>query len=147
MIISITYKVDMRIEQPEKQYTHEGHTVYSCQYHIIFCPKYRRPVLTKGVDKRLKELVVAMQEEYGYKLIECEVMPDHVHLLLSIPPTIAVTDMISRIKGRTSHILREEFPELTRKLPTLWTRGKFVSTCGSVSLEVVMNYIAEQRGV
>ena len=137
----------MKIEQPEKQYTHEGHTVFSCQYHIVFCPKYRRPVLVSGVDTRLKQLFVSMLEDFGYTLIDCEVMPDHVHLLISIPPMVAVTDMISRIKGKSSHILREEFPSLESKLPTLWTRGKFVSTCGSVSLEVVMKYIAEQRGV
>jgi len=137
----------MKLEQPDKHYTHEGHSVYSCQYHIVFCPKYRRPVLVSGVDTRLKQLFVSMQEEFGYKLIDCEVMPDHVHLLISIPPTVAVTDIIGRIKAKSSHTLREEFPSLTTKLPTLWTRGKFVSSCGMVSLEAVMRYIEGQKGV
>jgi putative transposase len=88
-----------------------------------------------------------MQVELKYQLIECEVMPDHVHLLISIPPTECVTDVIARIKGKTSHIIREEFPSLVSRLPTLWTRGKFVSTCGAVSLETVMRYIEGQKGV
>ena len=100
-----------------------------------------------GVDTRLKQLFVSMQEDFGYKLIDCEVMSDHVHLLVSIPPTVAVTDIIGRIKGKSSRILREEFPSLTTKLPTLWTRGKFVSSCGTVSLEAVMRYIEGQKGV
>ena len=137
----------MKLEQHEKKYIHDGHAVYSCQYHIVFCPKYRRPVLTGGVDTRLKQLFVSLQEEVKYQLIECEVMPDHVHLLISIPPTECVTDVIARIKGKTSHIIREEFPSLVSRLPTLWTRGKFVSTCGAVSLETVMKYIEGQKGV
>ncbi len=137
----------MKFEQPEKQYTHLDHSVYSCQYHIVFCTKYRRSVLISGIDTRLKHLLVSMQEEFGYKLIDCEVMPDHVHLLVIIPPTVAVTDIIGRIKGKSSHTLREEFPSLTSKLPTLWTRGKFVSTCGTVSLQTVLEYIRWQKGV
>lgn len=136
----------MEIKQPDKTYIHDGHIVYSCQYHIVFCPKYRRPVLVGDVAIRLKQLLKEGQGKYGYTLIDCEVMPDHVHLLINVKPTEAVTDMIGRIKGFTSHTLREEFPVLVSKLPTLWTRGKFVSTCGAVSLSVVMKYIEEQRG-
>lgn len=135
----------MEFKHPTKEYIHEGHAVYSCQYHIVFCPKYRRSVLVSGIDIRLKQLFISMQEEFGYKLYEMEVMPDHVHLLLGIKPTESVTDIIGRIKGKTSHIIREEFPSIKSKLPTLWTRGKFVSTCGTVSLDVVLNYIREQK--
>ena len=137
----------MKLEQPTKEYVHDNHTVHSCQYHIVFCPKYRRKVLVDGIDMRLKQLFEELQGEYKYKLIDCEVMPDHVHLLISIPPNIAVTDMIARIKGNTSHTLRAEFPELITRLPTLWTRGKFISTCGSVSLDTVMKYIEGQKGI
>ena len=137
----------MKFEQPDKKYIHEGHIVYSCQYHIIFCPKYRRPVLIGNIAKRLREMLVTNQKEQNYKLIESEVMPDHVHLLLCISPKESVTDVIARIKGRTSHDLRQEFPELVSKLPTLWTRSKFVSTCGTVSLQTVLEYIQGQKGV
>lgn len=136
----------MNIEQPMKEYVHEGHAVYSCQYHIVFCPKYRRKIFEGAIATRLKELFVEAQKIYGYTLIDCEVMPDHVHMLVGIKPTEKVTDMIGRIKGYTSHILREEFPEIDKRVPTLWTRGKFVSTCGTVSLEVVKNYIVNQKG-
>lgn len=137
----------MKIEQPNKKYVYEHSIVYSCQYHIVFCPKYRRPVLVDGVDKRMKELVLEKQKAYGYEVIEQEVMADHVHLLLSIDPRLNVSNLIARIKGYTAHELREEFPWLKSRLPSLWTRSKFISTCGTVTLEIVKQYIESQKGV
>ena len=130
-----------------KQYKSDGGLVYSCQYHIIFSPKYRRKVLVDGVDVRLKELILEKQEEYGYTTIELEIMPDHVHLLLDSNPKIGINEQISKIKGYTSKVLREEFPWLKSRLPCLWTRSKFISTVGSVSLEVVKKYIENQKNV
>jgi len=121
-------------------------TVYCCRYHIIFCPKYRRKVLTEPIQERLKEIVYSMQEEDDFIILEIEVMPDHVHLLLDINPIIGVQTVVSRIKGKTSNLLNKEFPELVRKLPTLWTRSKFIATVGSVSLETVKQYIENQKG-
>lgn len=120
-------------------------TVYSCKYHIVFCPKYRRKVLREPIAERFKELVLSLQEQYNFIVIEMEVMPDHVHLLLDIDPTVGVNKIVSKIKGFTAHYLTREFPELKRKLPTLWTRSKFIATVGSVSLEVVKQYIEEQK--
>lgn len=137
----------MNYEQTTKRYTHEHSVVYSCQYHIVFCPKYRRKVLIDGVDARLKELVREKQNEYGYEVIEIEVMPDHVHLLLSIDPRLCPSDVIGKIKGYTAHQLREEFTWLRSRLPSLWTRSKFISTCGTVSIETVKKYIEEQKNV
>lgn len=88
----------MKIENPSKRYHTANHLVYSCQYHVIFYPKYRRPILK------------------------------------------------DKIKGYTSNILRKEFSELRRKLPTLWTHSKFISSVGAVTLEVVKKYIEEQKG-
>ena len=136
----------MTIANPNKEY-HSSHSwVYSCQYHVVFCPKYRRPVLDNGVDERLKELILQQQEEYGYLVLGMEVMPDHVPLLLDVNPQIGIKSVVSKIKGFTSHELREEFPSLKSRLPTLWTRSKFVSTVGSVSMSVVMKYIEDQKG-
>lgn len=87
-----------------------------------------------------------MQEEQNFIVLEMEVMPDHVHLLLDVDPTIGINVIVSRIKGRTSNVLCREFPELRRKLPTLWTRSKFIATVGSVSLDVVKQYIENQKG-
>ena len=120
-------------------------TVYSCKYHIVFCPKYRRKVLREPIAERFKELVLSLQEQYNFIVIEMEVMPDHVHLLLDIDPTVGVNKIVSKIKGFTAHYLTREFPELKRKLPTLWTRSKFIATVGSVSLELVKQYIQEQK--
>ena len=86
-----------------------------------------------------------MQETYNFLVIEMEVMPDHVHLLLDIDPTIGVNEVVKKIKGRTAHDLRAEFPELVRKLPCLWTRSEFIATVGSISLDVVKTYIENQK--
>ena len=136
----------MRLATPEKEYHTTNNWVYSCQYHVVSCPKYRRKVLADGIDDRLKELVVQKQEEYGYRVLGMEVMPDHVHLLLDVNPQIGIKSVVSRIKGFTSHELRNEFPSLKSRLPTLWTRSKFVSTVGSVTMSVVMEYIEDQKG-
>ena len=120
-------------------------TVYCCRYHIIFCPKYRRKVLTEPISERFKKIVESMQETYNFLIIEMEVMPDHVHLLLDIDPTIGVCEVIKKIKRKTSYELRKEFPELVRKLPCLWTRSKFIATVGSVSLDVINTYIEQQK--
>lgn len=128
-----------------KKYRTTETTVYCCRYHIIFCPKYRRKVLREPIAERFKQIVMSMQNEQNFFVLGMEVMPDHVHMLLDIDPTIGVNVVVSRIKGKTAHILNREFPELTRKLPTLWTRSKFIATVGSVSLEVVKKYIEEQK--
>lgn len=121
-------------------------TVFCCRYHVVFCPKYRRPVLREPIADRFREVVLSMQEEQNFKVLEIEVKPDHVHLLLDVDPTIGINILVSRIKGRTSNILNREFPELKRKLPTLWTRSKFIATVGSVSQDVVKEYIEDQKG-
>ena len=120
-------------------------TMYCCRYHVIFCPKYRRKVLINGIDERFKEIVLSMQEEQNFYVIEMEVMPDHVHLLLDVDPTIGINTIVSRIKGKTAHILTREFPEINRRIPTLWTRSKFIATVGSISLDVVKEYIKSQK--
>ncbi len=135
----------MEIQNSSKKYHSDGTMVYSCQYHVIFCPKYRRKVLEGRIADRLKELVNAKQNEYGYEVLEIEVMPDHVHMLLDINPKTGVFDVVNHIKGYTSHELREEFPELKTRLPTLWTRSKFISSVGAVTLDVVKRYIEEQK--
>jgi len=136
----------LEIKNPSRKYKSTYSLVYSCQYHIIFCPKYRRKVLMNGIDKRLKELILEKQKDYGYEVIEMEVMPDHVHLLLDINPQCSPVKVVSKIKGYTANILRKEFPSLKSRLPCLWTRSKFIATVGSVSLEVVKKYIEEQKG-
>lgn len=137
----------MELRQANKPYHTDNSIVYSCQYHVIFCPKYRRKVLTDAVAARMKELVLTKQAEYGYIVIEMDVMPDHVHLLLDVDPRAGINVVVGKIKGFTSHALRDEFPWLKKRLPTLWTRSKFISTVGAVTLDVVQQYIENQKGV
>ena len=137
----------MKLEQPAKPYHADHSIVYSCQYHVIFCPKYRRPVLEEAVAKRLKEMILEKQDEYGYAVMSMEIMPEHVHLLMDVDPRVGINNVVAKIKGYTSHELREEYPWLKKRLPTLWTRSKFISTVGAVTLDVVQRYIADQRGV
>lgn len=127
------------------EYRLTPNTVYACQYHVVFCPKYRRKVLVGDAEARFKELAPIAAADAGAEILEMEVMPDHVHLLLEVPPTIAVGKVIKRIKGRTSHDMREEMPWLRKRIPTLWTNSYFVSTVGGAPLEVVERYIENQK--
>lgn len=136
----------MNILSPDKTYKTKNNLIYSCQYHVIFCTKYRRKVLTEKISSKLKTLIIEKQKEYDYKIIELEVMPDHVHLLIDVNPKIGIYSVISKIKGYTSSQLRKTFPELKSRLPCLWSGSKFISTCGTVSLETVKRYIEEQKG-
>lgn len=136
----------MELKQADKKYKSNHTVVYSCQYHVIFCPKYRRKVLTNGIDTRLKELILEKQDEYGYEIISMEVMPDHVHLLIDCAPSPGIDTIVGKIKGYTSHTIRKEFPWMKRRLPSLWTRSKFISTTGAVTMQAVQSYIADQKG-
>lgn len=127
------------------EYRRTNDTVYACQYHVVFCPKYRRKVLVSGVDARLKELIREAAADVGFEVLEMEVMPDHVHLLLEVLPKLAVNQAVKRLKGRTSRVLRQEYPWLRTKLPTLWTNSYFVSTVGGAPLEQVKRYIENQK--
>jgi putative transposase len=129
-----------------KSYHSTGKLVYSCQYHVIFCPKYRRKVLVPPIDVRIKELILEKQEEYEYIVLDMEVMPDHVHLVLDINPIVGVNKVVGQIKGWTSNRIRKEFPFMKSRLPSLWTRSRFISTVGAVTLEVVKKYIEGQKG-
>ena len=127
------------------KYKSNNNIVYSCKYHVVWCPKYRRKVLANGVDSRLKELIIQICQEIQVEIIEMEIMPDHLHLLIEVDPQFGVHKAIKRIKGRTSKILRQEFPYLTTKLPTLWTNSYFVSTVGGAPLEKIKEYVANQK--
>ncbi len=121
--------------------------VYVCQYHVVWCPKYRRKVLTDGIDNRLKDIIRETAEELQVEVIELEVMPDHVHLLCEVHPQFGIHKFVKRIKGRSSRFLRQEFPKLKSRLPTLWTNSYFVCTVGGAPLEVVKQYIENQKKV
>jgi len=123
------------------------HITYSCKYHVIFCPKYRRKVLINNVDNRLKEIINEIIVETKSTLLENEIMPDHVHLLLEVDPQFGIHKLIKKIKGRSSRFLRKEFPFLRTRIPTLWTHSYFVATVGGAPLDVIKKYIQDQKNV
>ena len=112
------------------KYKSNRNIVFSCNYHVVFCPKYRRPVLVDGVDERFKAIAWEVAGELGFEIAEME-----------------IHRAIKRIKGRSSHDLREEFPWLKSRIPTLWTNSYFVSTVGGAPLAQVRKYIERQKEV
>jgi len=119
--------------------------VYSCKYHIIWCPKYRRKVLVNEVEKRFKNILTKISSEKKVDIIEMEIMPDHVHLLVELDPQYGEHRFIKNVKGITSRLLRKEFKYLTTKLPTLWSNSYFVSTVGGAPLKTIKKYIESQK--
>ena len=128
-------------------YKSNRNVVYSCKYHVVWTPKYRRKVLVEGVDKRLKEIIQGEVEKMSCEVMEMEVMPDHVHLLIEVDPQFGIHRAIRQIKGSSSRILRREFAWLRSRLPTLWSNSYFVSTVGGAPLEIVKQYIENQKNV
>ena len=127
------------------EYKSNNNIVYSCKYHVVFCPKYRRKVLVGEIETRFKELVQKICTEFNIDLLEMEVMPDHVHLLLEVDPQFGIHKAIKTIKGKTSRILRSEFKSLTTRIPSLWTNSYFVSTVGGAPLSIIKQYIESQK--
>ena len=124
-----------------------NNVVYRCAYHVVWCPKYRRPVIEGDVADRLTQLIREVTAERNCNLIELETMPDHVHLLVECDPQYGIHRLVKQIKGRSSRVLRQEFPSLKSRLPTLWTNSYFVATVGGATLEVVKQYVENQRNV
>ncbi|MDE1767376.1 MAG: IS200/IS605 family transposase [Candidatus Micrarchaeota archaeon] len=125
------------------EYKHNRTSVAMVNYHIVFCPKYRRKLLVGDIKKRLEEIMFDVALENGWEIISREVMPDHVHLFVSADVRSRPEIVVKRFKGRSSRYLRNEFPELL-KMPTLWTRSYFLSTAGNVSASTIKKYIEQQ---
>ena len=126
-------------------YKTNNNVIYSCKYHVVWCPKYRRKILTGAISDRLKALIIKKSVEIKVDIIEMEIMPDHVHLIIEVDPQFGINKAVRSIKGYSSHILRKEFKTLTTRLPTLWTNSYFVSTVGGAPLEVIKQYVANQK--
>lgn len=132
---------------PTPKYKSNNNVMYSCKYHVVWCPKYRRRVLEGDVSHRLKEIIREVAAERQAEIIELEIMPDHVHLLIEVDPQYGIHKMVKALKGASSRILRAEFAHLKSRLPTLWTNSYFVSTVGGAPLEIVKQYIENQKNV
>lgn len=128
-----------------RNYKSNNNIVYSCQYHVIWCPKYRRKVLVNGVDTRLKELLCLIADELNAEIIELEVMPDHVHIIIDCDPSFGIYKVVKRMKGATSRVLRDEFPWLKSRIPTLWTNSVCILTTGGATIDIIRKYIENQK--
>ena len=120
--------------------------VYNLSYHLIWCPKYRRPVLVEDVHNRLLELIIQKAKEIDVEIVEANIMPDHIHLFVRTKPIHQPQFVVGQIKGYTSRVLRKEFPKLKSRLPTLWTRSYYVDSIGKLNEYTIRKYIEEQKG-
>lgn len=130
------------------EYHSSSHCRYLTQYHIIWCPKFRFSVLKNGVDDTLKELLQRICDRYHYQIKALEVMPDHVHIFIDCPYTVAPVDIVRTLKSISAIELFKVYPDLKRfyaRCGALWSPGSFISTIGHISEETVRQYIEEQK--
>ena len=128
-------------------YKSNNNVVYSSKYHCVWCPKYRRKVLVDKIAERLEKIIRKTALRYRAEVIALEIMPDHVHLLVEVDPQFGIHRLIKNMKGVSSHDLRKEFATLRSRLPSLWTNSYFVSTVGGAPLEVIKQYVENQKNV
>lgn len=129
----------------ENKYRTTQTTVSLINYHFVFCPRYRRKIFNiHNVEERFKTLVKEKCKELDIEIIAIECDKDHTHMFLNCLPTLSPADIMQKIKGVTSRVLRDEFPELM-KMPNLWTRSYFVSTAGNISSETIKKYVENQK--
>ena len=129
----------------KNEYRHTKTTVSLINYHFVFCPRYRRKIFNiPGLEQRFKELVSAECKRLEIDILAMECHVDHVHMFVSVLPSISIPEIMKQIKGATSWELRKEFPQLSA-MPSLWTRSYFVSTAGSVSAETIKWYVETQK--
>ncbi len=118
---------------------------FECAYQVVWCPKYRRRVIGGRMEARLKEIIAEVIAEKGAWLIELETMADRVHLLVEVDPQVGVHRLVKAIKGRSSRVLRQEFPWLRSGLPTVWTHSYLVATVGGAPLSVITRDVENQQ--
>ena len=129
------------------EYKKGSHTVYSIEYHIVWTTKYRYKVLQGKIAERLREVLRQGSEAHGMTILMGAIGKDHVHMLLSCPPTLSVSKIVQLLKGRSSKILQDSFVEVKKRYwgQHLWSRGYFCRTVGSMTEEMIKEYIKNQR--
>lgn len=120
---------------------------YTCTYHVVWCSKYRRKVLVEQAAECLAAIIREVCQEHQAEVLNVEVMPDHVHLLVRCDPQFGIHRLVKFVKSRSSRLLRQEFLRLKTRMPTLWTNSYFVSTVGGAPLSAIKQYIENQKHV
>lgn len=128
-------------------YSVKDNITYFCRYHVVWCPKYRRDVLRGAVLFRLKVLLEEHCQELGANLITMDITPDQVRLIVDIDPKFGIHRLVKQLKARTSPVLRQEFPKLRSRLPSLWTNSYFVSTVTGVPWLEIAEFVEQQKNV
>ncbi len=128
------------------EYRNGSHTVYDIKYHFVWITKYRYKVLRGSIAERLRELLKQGCEAKGLQILEGSIASDHVHMLLSCPTDLSPSQIAQYLKGRSSHLIQEEFPELKKRYggQHMWARGYFCGTVGEVDQETIKRYIETQ---
>ncbi len=119
--------------------------IYNIGYHLIWCSKYRRPVLTGEAELRLRELILQRADFLGVEIVSVEIMPEHVHVFVKCPPTFSPHQIVKQIKGYSSRVLRDEYPTIRSRIPTLWTNSYYCESVGHISEDTVKKYIEDQK--
>jgi putative transposase len=127
------------------EYQRDEHRVHLIVYHLIWCPKRRKPVLVGTMAARCRQLIEDKCTERGWTILALAIQPDHIHLRARVWPSDSAADVVKECKGITSFALRKEFPDLL-KLPSMWTRSYFASTADTVSQETIQRYMDAQTG-
>ncbi|MBM7556339.1 IS200/IS605 family transposase [Halanaerobacter jeridensis] len=130
------------------EYNSTNHCKYSIKYHLVWCPKFRFEVLNGDIALSLKDIIINICNRYNYKILELEVMPDHIHIFVSARPTVAPTDIVRTIKSISAIKLFKEHPKLKifyDRCGSLWSKGYFVDTVGNANIETIRNYIKNQN--
>lgn len=129
------------------EYKKGSHSIYDLKYHVVFCTKYRYRILTGAVAIRTRELIREICSANYVDIVSGSMSPDHVHLLLSVPPNISLSKILQYIKGKSSRKLLQENESLRKKYwgQHLWARGYFAVTVGNVNAEEIQKYIEEQE--
>ncbi|HHO42606.1 MAG TPA: IS200/IS605 family transposase [Epsilonproteobacteria bacterium] len=127
------------------EYRANKNIVFSCRYHVVWCPKYRRKVLTEDIAKRLREIIEELASPLNVDIIEMKIDKDSIHILIDVDPQFGVIKFIKLVKKRSSRVLREEFTHLKTKLPTLWSNSSFIATVGDLQPDAIRQYIENQQ--
>ena len=125
-----------------------SHSKYNINYHLVWCPKYRHQILDGQIEVYLKKLINNICDHYKYELLSMEVMPDHIHLFVSVKPYVSPTEVVKTIKSITAVWMFKKFPNLKKRKfwgSGLWSKGYYVGTAGAVSAETIQKYIKSQK--
>ncbi len=128
-------------------YQRDEHRVHLIVYHLIWCPKRRKSILTGKLKERCQELLEAKCKEQGWTLLTLAIQPDHIHLCVRVWPSDSASEVVKELKGHASFFLRKECKPILSKLPSLWTRSYFSSTAGAISAQTIQDYLDAQKGV